>query len=155
MSNAEADETGRDMFIHRALSIFLIAAAGVAWAHEGVENPAVMARMDAMSEIGAAHKVLRQMALGEAGFDATAAEAARERLIGAARQTPRLFEAREDDPKSEAKPAIWENFGDFTEKSDALVLAATAAELSSLDALKGAVGEIGQACVACHDLYRE
>jgi cytochrome c556 len=143
------------MFIHRALSALLIASAGVAWAHEGVKNPVVMARMDGMSEMGSATRVLGEMARGETGFDASAAEAARARIVTQAERTPGLFEAREDDPKSEAKPAIWENFDDFVAKSDAMVAVARAADVSSLDALRSSVREIGRACGACHEPYRE
>ncbi|NQY62048.1 MAG: cytochrome c, partial [Cognatishimia sp.] len=47
--------------------------ASMALAHNGVKNPAVMARMQGMEQIGAASKVLGNMARGRVAFDAEAA----------------------------------------------------------------------------------
>ena len=91
-----------------------VIAATAATAHEGVKDPAVMARMHAMSEIGDATKVLGQMAKGAAPFDATAAQSAADAIAREAARIPALFETRADDPKSEALPAIWERFEDFS-----------------------------------------
>ena len=98
------------------LAAGLIPAGGMALAHAGVENPAVKARMDAMSDIGAGTKVLGNMARGRVAFDAAEAEAeaALARIATRAAETPALFEAQEDDPKSEALPAIWADFADFS-----------------------------------------
>lgn len=143
------------MPLNRTLGFILVASTGVAWAHEGVRDTQVLARMDSMKEMGGATKVLVEMARGQTDFDATEAEAALERLIAEGKRTPALFEPLAEDPKSEAKPAIWEDFADFTGKSDALVSAASSADVSSPATLRVSVGAIGAACGACHDVYRE
>lgn len=143
------------MILHRALGVFLIGVAGVAWAHEGVRNPAVKARMDGMVRIGDSTKVIGQMARGQTPFDRAAAEAAIAVIAEEGRRTPVLFAAFEDDPKSEAKPAIWDSFDDFSGKAEAMVAAAESADASTLEALRVSVGEIGRTCGACHEVYRE
>lgn len=126
-------------------------------AHDGVENPDVEARMHAMSDIGAQMKVLGTMAKGQVAFDAAAAQAAAALVAERAAAVPALFETQADDPKSEADPAIWADFEDFTVKAMALQTAAeTATEsLSSLDDLRGSLGAMGGTCKACHGPYRQ
>ena len=139
---------------------FIFAALGLATAalaHTGVQNPAVMARMDVMSAIGDSMKVLGTMAKGEAAFDADRAKEASLAIARHAAETPALFKAPEDDPMSEALPKIWETFDDFTAKSEALE--AIAMELSgsmtTLDDVRTGVAKLGAACKACHADYRE
>lgn len=138
------------------LAVFL-SLGGAALAHKGVTNPAVMARMDSMSAIAGAMKTLGQMSKGAIPFDAAAARAAAAEIARQAAATPALFEAQEDDPKSEARAEIWTRFADFTAKS--ADLEAVAAELSKGLASQGdlgpAMGRLGDACKACHSDYRE
>ncbi len=139
------------------LPIVLTLAASAALAHGGVQNAAVLARMDAMKAIGDATKVLGEMAKGTTAFDVEAARAAAETIASHAAETPVLFEAREDDPKSEALPGIWENFEDFTAKAaDLQALAGDLAMgLDTPDALRAGLGDLGATCKACHTEYRE
>lgn len=81
---------------------------------------AVKARMDAMSVIGAQMKVLGNMAKGQVAFDASAAQAAAALVAEQAAAVPALFETQVDDPKSEADPAIWTNYPDFSAKAGRL-----------------------------------
>ncbi len=136
--------------------LFILAGAA-AFAHSGVQNQTVMARMEAMKSIGGAMKVLGSMAKGQADFDAGAAQTAAAAIARHSAETPALFEARETDPKSEAKPAIWADFADFTAKADALESAALeiSETLTTPDELVPSVQRLGQACKACHSLYRE
>lgn len=138
------------------LSFFALSAVS-AVAHTGVQNPAVLARMDGMKSIGDAMKVLGLMAKGSTDFDATAAQEAAAAIARHAAKTPALFETREQDPKSEALDSIWQNFADFTDKSGALETAAKAArkDLTSAEALIPAVTRIGATCKSCHELYRK
>ena len=135
-------------------AVLLMATA--AYAHNGVKNPAVMARMEGMSNIVASMRVLGGMAQQKLAFDqATAQQAARDMAAEAAKITA-LFEANEDDPKSEAREEIWQDYADFTAKADALTEAANAAtNVTSLQELWGVVGPIGDACKDCHKTYRE
>ena len=138
------------------LSIFLSATGG-ALAHQGVKNPAVMARMDAMSAIGKNMKVLGGMAKGEVPFDPNAIQQALTSIEEHAAKTPGLFEAMESDPKSESKPEIWEDFADFTRKANALETAAAglSGRIEKPDDLGPAMTALGKTCKSCHELYRE
>ena len=68
-----------------------------------------------------------------------------------------MFRANEDDPKSEAKPAIWENFEDFTTKAVALenVALELSTSLASVNDLGPAMAALGDTCKSCHSDYRE
>lgn len=134
-----------------------LALAGAAIAHTGVKNPAVMARMDAMRGVADKMKIFGQMAEQETEFDATAARAAAAAIAQYAKETPSLFKERENDPKSEAKRAIWENFPDFTAKSQTMerVAVAIAGSISTPDDLHRALKELGDTCLSCHKTYRE
>ncbi|MBW4710451.1 cytochrome c [Roseobacter sp. YSTF-M11] len=139
------------------LTLIAIVLAGAAFAHTGVKNAAVKARMDAMSGIADGMKVLGQMAKGETGFDQSAAQAAATAIARHAAATPELFEAREDDPKSEAKQAIWSNFDDFTSKSRDLeeMALGLATSITGPADLGPAMASLAANCKACHKAYRE
>lgn len=130
---------------------------GTATAHEGVRNPAVMAWMENMKQIGAATKVLGTMAKGAQDFDAATADAALRDLARAAALTPGLFETPQSDPKSEALPVIWENWADFTAESVALEDLARGLEgtITTQKALRRGLRKIGATCTSCHESYRE
>lgn len=131
-------------------------AAGAAVAHEGVKNPAVMARMDGMSTIGAETKILGQMAKGEKPFDAAAAQAASAKIAAEAARIEALFKAQEDDPMSESLPAVWTDFPNFVAKAKTLQEAALkASDVTTKDALEPSLREIGATCSACHKVYRK
>ena len=135
----------------------LIGLGTLAVAHTGVSNPAVLARMESMTETQDNTKVLGAMVKGERDFDVMAARAAAAEIARHAKQTPDLFRIKEMDPKTEALPAIWEDFDDFTAKSKSLEDVATslAASLETEDQLRAGLGQIGAACKACHKSYRE
>ena len=137
-----------------AVPLLALALAGAALAKEGVQNPAVKARMDAMATIGANTKVLGDMAGGKAAFDAAKAAEAAAAINATALTVPGLFEAEETDPVSEAKPEIWANWADFVAKTDALAAAAAAVDTTSLDGVTAGMGAIGGSCKACHSAYR-
>ena len=135
----------------------ILAFASAAFAHSGVKNVAVKARMDSMVAIGSEMKTLGKMSKGAAPFDKTIAQAAASAIARHALATPALFEAEENDPKSEARPEIWANFADFTAKSYALNAIAMdhSTRIDTLDDLGLAVKALGAACQACHKAYRE
>lgn len=141
--------------IATGLTMALCLAGSAALAHDGVKNPVVKARMAAMKTIGENMKLLGGMAKGAIGFDAAAANAALDVIAGKAGEVPALFEAEEDDPKSEARAEIWFDFDDFTAKALALESAASSAEVSDPASLGAALGMVGGACKACHQAYKE
>lgn len=126
-------------------------------AHEDVANQAVRERMVLMSEIADNTKTLGTMVKGELPFDAEAAKAALVKISELSAKSPAAFEAQEMDPKSEAKPILWEEFDKFTALANTLSqdTAAAAQSLSTMDDLKVAMGKTGGGCKACHSQYRE
>ena len=135
----------------------ILATATAALAHQGVMNPAVKARMDGMSAIAESLKTLGMMARGATAFDAEAARGAASAIATHASALPGLFEANETDPMSEARPAIWTNFDDFSAKASELesIAAGLSASISTPEDLGPAMGSLGASCKSCHSIYRE
>lgn len=129
-------------------------AATIAFAHDGVKNPAVMARMQAMTTISVNMKALVSMAKGQVAFDAGTANAALDVIAQTAATVPGLFEAEEDDPKSAAAAEIWFNWDDFVAKAGTLETAAAAASITNAADLGPALGSVGGTCKACHTDYK-
>lgn len=142
------------MFQIPRLTLPLVLIAGAALAHQGVKDPDVKKRMDLMGGIGAQMGVLVDMAKEKTEFDATDANAAKEKLATLATAIPDAFRKPATDPKSEARPAIWEDFADFTAKSDAMAAALATVDASDLAGVRAAVPLIGQTCGACHQAYK-
>jgi len=107
-----------------------------------------------MKEIKGAMGVLGGMAKGAVAFDAAVAGAAQKTLIKQSGMVATAFEANETDPKSEALPAIWENWDGFVEMADDLTFAAEGLDATSLDGVRGGLGNIGASCGACHKKFR-
>ncbi len=140
-----------------AVLIAALLVATATSAHQGVKNPAVLARMNGMSAIADNLKVIGDMAKGTASFDAGEARESLEQIAKHAAETPGLFEAREDDPKSEALPVIWDRFDDFRTKALELeMIAAEGAEtVSAAEDLQPILQKLGANCKSCHSTYRE
>ncbi|WP_127114425.1 c-type cytochrome [Shimia sediminis] len=136
--------------------VALTLSATVVIAHGGVKNPAVMARMDGMSAIADNMKVLGGMAKGAVAFDAAKANEAAGVIAVEAARIPVLFQVEETDPKSEAKPEIWGDFGDFVAKANTLETAADglSGSIQSADDLAAGMKSLGQSCQSCHETYR-
>ena len=136
--------------------MILALTAGAALAHSGVKNPAVQARMNAMMDIAGATKVLGNMAKGTVPFDAAAAREAAAQIADKAAQVPTLFAAPETDPKSEAAPAIWQDFATFTAQARQMETAASAAaaQIAAPEDLRAGLAAIGATCASCHKAYR-
>jgi cytochrome c556 len=136
-------------------SVLLLTGAIVAGAHQGVTNPTVLARMEAMKSVADQMKTLGAMAKGEADFDPAAAQRAGRALSAHAAAVPDLFEARETDPRSEAAPEIWTDWDDFLAKTQTFQQAASrASEIASPRDLRAAMGQLGSSCKSCHETYR-
>lgn len=133
----------------------ILAFAGIAAAHQGVKDAKVEAWMHSMSQAGQASKVLGAMAKGNASYDAQKAEGAKSILIDVASEIPALFESQAIDPVSEALPAIWEDFEDFTSKAEQMKIAADALDVSSAEAISAGIRSLGRSCGGCHRSYRK
>ena len=143
------------MKILKIAAIGALLAAGAAFAEGDATDPAAVEREKVMKAIGGAMGTLGGMAKGEVAYDAAAAEAAKAALIAAAGGVPAAFETQGgEDATSEAKPEIWTSWDDFVKKNEALTAAATAADVSSAEAIGASLGAIGGACKDCHTAYR-
>ena len=143
------------MKLARIALVGVLLAAGAAFAEGDATDPAAKAREDVMKAIGGAMGALGGMAKGEMPYDAAGAEAAKAALVTAAGGVAAAFETQGgEDATSEAKPEIWANWDDFVKKADALSAAATAADVSSAEAIGASLGAIGGTCKDCHTAYR-
>jgi cytochrome c556 len=136
------------------IAIVAMVLSGAAIHAHSVENPVVQKRMDLMKEIKSAIGVLGGMAKGTIAFDVVAATAAQTTLIEQSELVATTFEANETDPKSEALPSIWENWDTFVDMADDLTFAAEGLDVTSLDGVRGGLGNIGASCGACHKKFR-
>lgn len=134
----------------------LLALATGVVAHEGVKNETVLARMEAMKSVSENLKVMGRMAKGTAPFDAEAAQVAATRIASLADETPALFEPEENDPNSEARAVIWDEFDRFADHAEDMREAALdAREVEDIDDLRDAMMALGATCRDCHERYRD
>lgn len=123
--------------------------------HEGATG-IVKQRMDEMEHIGRVVKRINERLKSKRGLPDIARDA--EELRAAATRMPALFPPGSRDGHSEARPAIWERWPEFTaaarlleEESGKLGDAARAGQESAIAAQFRATT---RACSACHDVFR-
>ena len=145
------------MTLTRLLILTFITISSVALAHSGVKDKNVKERMMVMKEMADTTKIIGQMLKGKTSFDANEAKLALERLSSLSLKTPKVFMINASDPKSEAKPAIWDEFDEFTRLSKDLAETSIllAESISSIDDLRPALRGVSSGCKACHSRYRE
>ncbi|MCL1627153.1 MULTISPECIES: c-type cytochrome [Roseinatronobacter] len=126
------------------------------------DNPSVAARQGQFKLYGHNLSVVGGMAQGRMEYDAAMAQTAADNLFHLTRHDQsRLWPEGTDSSsliETRAKAEIWENLDDFTAKFVALQEASVALQAAAgngLDALRPAVGALGQSCGACHEDYRE
>ena len=145
------------MTITRLLILTFLTISSVAFAHSGVKDKNVKERMMVMKEMANTTKIIGQMLKKKTPFDANEAKLALERLSSLSLETPKVFKINASDPKSEARPAIWDEFDEFTRLSKdlaetSLVLARS---IDSIGDLRPALKGVSSGCKACHSRYRE
>ena len=145
------------MTITRLLILIFLTISSVAFAHSGVKDKNVKERMMVMKEMANTTKIIGQMLKGKTSFDANEAKLALERLSFLSLETPKVFMINASDPKSEAKPAIWDEFDEFTMLSKDLAETSIllAGSINSIDDLRPALRGVSSGCKACHSRYRE
>ena len=140
----------------------LMATAAFAASHmdPGAEK-AIKARQSHMTLYSFNLATLGGMAQDKIPYDAAAAGTAANNLaaLGSIDQAAYWVEGTDAGTVegSKAKAEIWSNMADFEEHEQALTTASAAlAEVAGndLDSLKGAFGDVGKACGACHETYR-
>lgn len=137
------------------VALCAVLSAGPAWPHDGVKDPAVMARMMSMSQMGKALKVLTDMAKGVEPLHQGKARMARDTIALQSGRITTLFTEPATDPKTEALPAIWENWADFSARAETLNTKAPALDFRDRAALADTLGGVAGNCRACHKTYRE
>ena len=145
------------MKLFKMFTAVLITASSIVFAHSGVKDKNVKERMMLMKEMANNTKTIGQMLKGKTPFDADEAKLALERLSSLSLETPKVFKINASDPKSEARPAIWDEFEEFTRLSKdlaetSLVLAGS---INSVEDLRPALKGVSSGCKACHRQYRE
>jgi len=139
-----------------ALVVYLVSAT-LALAHEGATG-VVKERMDLMKRQQDDMKLIGDMAKGKTPFDAAkAAEAARDISL-TAKKIHELFPEGSEGGKSDALPAIWQEWDRFTGNAEDLESVANALAASLGDSAaqdwKTAFQKVTDACKACHQDFR-
>ena len=145
------------MKLFKMFTVVLITASSIVFAHSGVKDKNVKERMMLMKEMAKNTKTIGQMLKGRTPFDANEAKLALERLASLSLETPKVFKINASDPKSEARPAIWDEFDEFTRLSKDLAETSIllAGSIDSIDDLRPALRGVSSGCKACHSRYRE
>ena len=145
------------MKITKLLILIFVTISSIAFAHSGVKDKNVKERMMVMKAMADNTKIIGQMLKGKTSFDENEAKLALERLSSLSLKTPKVFEVNATDPKSEAKPAIWDEFDEFTKLSQDLAEATEvlAGSVSTINDLRPALKRVSSGCKACHSKYRE
>ena len=145
------------MKITKLLILIFVTISSIAFAHSGVKDKNVKERMMVMKAMADNTKIIGQMLKGKTSFDENEAKLALERLSSLSLKTPKVFEVSATDPKSEAKPAIWDEFDEFTKLSQDLAEATEvlARSVGTINDLRPALKRVSSGCKACHSKYRE
>lgn len=136
------------------LAVIVAAISSVAFAHQGVKDAQVRARMKQMEIIADHTRVLGSMAKGQSRFDKRTANDTLTSISANAKDIPKQFQVPADDPISEARPEIWDNWDRFHDMSLALARASTG-PVEDLGDLRSVLAEIATACRACHEAFRD
>ncbi len=142
----------------------LLGSAVVATAQDkGPHDAAIKGRQAMFQTYSFNIGILSAMAKGKMDYDAEIASQSAANLAAAANfGQAAMWPAGSDsetpgNAKTRAMPAIWSNFEDVAKKANALKTASAtlAAEAGNgLEALQGAIGDVGASCKGCHDDYR-
>ena len=145
------------MKITKFLILIFVTISSIAYAHSGVKDKNVKERMMVMKAMADNTKIIGQMLKGKTSFDANEAKLALERLSSLSLKTPKVFEVNATDPKSEAKPTIWDEFDEFTKLSKDLAetTEVLAGSVGTINDLRPALKRVSSGCKACHSKYRE
>lgn len=146
------------LFAASGLAVILGLGAAMA---QGAHQTQVEARQGQFRLLSFNLGPLVQMARGDIEYDAEAAAAAAANMARVASLDQRgLWPEGSDNAAHDgtrALPNVWDDPDGFADKLDALRSATRAIEDAAgedLDALRGALGPVAQACAACHDVNR-
>ena len=145
------------MKITKLLILIFVTISSIAFAHSGVKDKNVKERMIVMKAMADNTKLIGQMLKKQIPFEANEVKLALEKLSSLSLQTPTVFEVNATDPKSEAKPNIWDEFNEFTKLSNELAKSTSdlAILVEDIDDLRPTLMKVSEGCKACHSKYRE
>lgn len=141
----------------------LIGTTSLSQAADGPFDDAITARQAMFQLYSFNAGILGDMAKEKIPYDADIASEAANNLSAAANLGQSQFwppgsdNAAEGNIETRAKPAIWETYPKITEKAEALkesVAALVPVAGNGLEALQGAIGDVGASCKSCHDDFR-
>lgn len=126
------------------------------------ENPAIEQRQGQFKLYVHNFGLMGGMAQGRMDYDADMAQIAANNLFhltrhGQSRLWPEGTDSMSVDG-TRASPAIWDDLDDFVSKFTTLqdaVEALQAVAGHGLDEMRAGFGPVGQACQACHEVYRD
>ena len=97
---------------------------------------------------------LAGMMAGRSHFNAAKARAARRQLVKSTGAIRKHFKKPQMDPRSHARPLIWQSWKDFEARASTAQAAAKALNTRSLPALRRTLPGLMQSCLSCHSTYR-
>ena len=147
---------------HVSALLISIAALGVslpAAAQFAKPEDAVKYRQAAMTMMNTHVGRLFRMANGRTPFDAKVAMENAEIAAAVSKWQFSGFVEGSDVGKTQALPKIWSEMDKFKaaamKSNEDIAKLDAAAKTGNVDAIKTAVGAVGQSCKACHDAYRK
>ena len=154
----------RKMMVAVAAGVALLAGANAAFSGES-EEEAVKARQALMQVYAFNLGQLGAMVKGDIEYNADLAKASADNLVKATSMNgmamwPKGSSLADDGlaDKTWAKPEMWAEGSDVGAKAQAMRDAAVQmADVAGngLDAVKGAIGGVGNGCKECHEKYRQ
>lgn len=150
------------MTIRLGMAAAILALAGGFAAAQAQTNAekTIAARQEVMKANGGAMRALTPIVRGEAPWNQQAAVQAATTLAGAGAKIPSVFPegTGPNAGKTDALPAIWQNWSDFQAKAKALETEATKllqlAQSGDESGFKSQFPNVGRACGGCHESYR-
>jgi len=143
------------------LSAALVASSAFATFADGHIEGAVKARKGLMQLYGHNLSILGAIAKGDMEYDAEIASTAAGNLMALTQINQVSIWPQGSDSESyadsRALAKVWTTFPAIVEKSTAMreaAVAMNAAAGGGLDALRGAMGGVGNGCKGCHETYR-
>jgi cytochrome c556 len=148
----------RTVVLSMACAVFLLGVP-LALAHQGATGP-VKRRMDLMASMGKAMKGIGDMLKGKTVYDRAAAHEHAQAIEQHTSMILEQFPEGSTQPPSEARPTIWQEWSVFEDiatqaQAESSQLRAVLEDGADQRAVITQYAELGRACGACHERYRE
>lgn len=139
-----------------ALLVLILALVGAQLdAAAPITDKHVKKRVELMTGQKAAITTLADMMAGRMVFNAAKARSARRSLIKSTGDIRKRFKKPRMDPNSHARPLVWQQWEDFETRAARAEDAAKQISAYTLNGLLRTVPNMVQACLSCHETYRD